>query len=91
MTISSTPLGPKLGHLAEPQPILDDHDRRSTYRVSDELEQSGDGLSDDRRSKMTNVHFLGDIGRGEIDDHLLVTGCHGRTNTLDEREVRAEN
>ena len=33
---------------------------------------------------MTDVHLLGDVRRGEVDDDALQTGRDGRTNALNE-------
>ena len=37
--------------------------------MSEELQQSADGLSNDGGTKVTNMHLLGDIRRGEIHDN----------------------
>ena len=50
--------------------------------MADELEESGDGFSDNGRSQVTDVHLLGDVRRGEVDDDAFQTGCDRRTNAL---------
>lgn len=37
--------------------------------MSEELQQSADGLSNDGGTKVTNMHLLGDIRRREIHDN----------------------
>ena len=37
--------------------------------MSEELQQSADGLSDDGGTEVTDMHLLGDIRRGEIHDN----------------------
>lgn len=37
--------------------------------MSEELQQSADGLSNDGGAEVTNVHLLGNVRRGEIHNH----------------------
>jgi hypothetical protein len=39
--------------------------------VPHEFQDSADGFSDDGASEMSDMHFLGDVGRREIYDYLL--------------------
>lgn len=39
---------------------------------SNGLEQSADGVSDDGGSEVTDVHFFGDVWRGEVDEDTLL-------------------
>lgn len=43
--------------------------KTKTYRVTAELKHAADGIPDDGTSEVSYVHFLGDIGAGEVHDH----------------------
>ena len=43
-----------------------------SYLKIDSLEQSGDGVSNDGGSEMTDVHLLGDVGWGEVHEHATL-------------------
>ncbi len=42
--------------------------------VAEELQHAHDGVADDRRAEVADVHLLGHVGRGVVDDHHLGPG-----------------
>ena len=52
--------------------------------VADEAEQPLQAVADDRRAQVTDMHWLGDVGAAEIQDHGLgrVGLCHAEARVL---------
>ena len=48
-------------------------------RVAEEFEHAADGVPEDRAAQVSDVHLLGDVGAGEVDDG--VPGLGGRLDT----------
>jgi len=70
----------RLGVLADVDEVLDQHPERRTpvadvvlpdHPMAEVLEDSGQRVADDRRTQVADVHLLGDVGRGVVDDHDL--------------------
>ncbi len=55
--------------------------------VSDGREDPRQAVADDRRSQMSDVHRLGDVGRGEVDHDRLGPGGSGQAEAIVSEEV----
>ena len=47
-----------------------------------EVEKAGEGVADDGRAEMTDVHRLRHIGAGIVDDHCRWFGGHGEAEVI---------
>ncbi len=56
--------------------VLPDH------RVAEELEDARDGVADDGRAQVADVHFLGQVRRGQVDHHALRRACLAHAETF---------
>ena len=45
--------------------------------VAEELKEAGDGVANDGGAEVTDVHFLSDVGAGEVDEDTLVGDLGG--------------
>jgi len=50
--------------------------------VAEELERPADGVADDRAAEVPDVHLLGEVGMGVIDDDGLAFGRFGQAEAL---------
>ena len=56
--------------------VLPDH------RVAEELEDARDGVADDGRAQVADVHLLGQVRRGQVDHHALRRACLAHAETF---------